>query len=175
MKEGDEWKAAFHTNRGLFEPLVMFFGVTNSPAMFQTMMNNIFHELIMKGVVVVYLDNILIFTKTVEEHHAVTQRVLDLLREHKLLLKLDKCEFEKRKVEYLRVIVSHNSVEMDPVKVTGVADWPIPENKEVQSFLGLVNFISSMTSLIMHTLSSTSLERMSSGSGPQMSSLPSTC
>ena len=72
MKEGDEWKAAFHTNRGLFKPLVMFFGLNNSPATFQTMMNDIFHELIMEGVVVVYLNDILIFTKTIEEHHAVT-------------------------------------------------------------------------------------------------------
>ena len=68
IKPGDEWKAAFRTNRGLFEPLVMFFGMTNSPATFQTMMNNIFRNLIAEGIVVVYLDNILIFTKTEEEH-----------------------------------------------------------------------------------------------------------
>ena len=84
MKEGDEWKAAFRTNRGLFEPLVMFFGLTNSPATFQTMMNNIFHELVLEGVVVVYLDDILIYTRTVEEHRAVTRRVLKLLEENKL-------------------------------------------------------------------------------------------
>jgi hypothetical protein len=141
MKEGDEWKAAFRTNRGLFEPLVMFFGLTNSPATFQTMMNDIFHELIMEGVVVVYLDDILIFTETVEEHRAVTRRVLELLERHKLFLKPDKCEFEKTRVEYLGVVISHNSVEMDPVKVAGVADWPRPEcKKEVQSFLGFTNF-----------------------------------
>jgi len=68
IKPGDEWKAAFRTNRGLFEPLVMFFGMTNSPATFQTMMNNIFQNLIAEGIVVVYLDDILIFTKTEEEH-----------------------------------------------------------------------------------------------------------
>jgi len=141
MKEGDEWKAAFRTNRGLFEPLVMFFGLTNSPATFQTMMNDIFQELVMEGVVVVYLDDILIYTETLEEHRTVTRRVLELLQEHKLFLKPDKCEFEQTKVEYLGVVVSHNSVEMDPVKVAGVADWPIPNTKkEVQSFLGFVNF-----------------------------------
>jgi hypothetical protein len=141
MKEGDEWKAAFRTNRGLFEPLVMFFGLTNSPATFQTMMNDIFWELIMEGVVVVYLDDILIFTKMVKEHREVTRRVLKLLQEHKLFLKPDKCEFEKTNVEYLGVVVSHNSVEMDPVKVAGVTDWPAPTNKkEVQSFLGFTNF-----------------------------------
>ena len=141
MKEGDEWKAAFRTNRGLFEPLVMFFGLTNSPTTFQTMMNDIFRELIMEGVVVVYLDDILIFTETIEEHQDVTRRVMELLNKHKLFLKPDKCEFEKTKVEYLGVIVSHNSVEMHPVKVAGVTDWPAPTNrKEVQSFLGFTNF-----------------------------------
>jgi len=68
IKPGDEWKAAFRTNRGLFEPLVMFFGMTNSPATFQTMMNDIFRDLIVEGIMVVYLDDILIFTRTEEEH-----------------------------------------------------------------------------------------------------------
>jgi len=68
IKPGDEWKAAFRTNRGLFEPLVMFFSMTNSPATFQTMMNNIFQDLIAEGIMVVYLDDILIFTRTEEEH-----------------------------------------------------------------------------------------------------------
>ena len=141
MKEGDEWKAAFRTNRGLFEPLVMFFGLTNSPATFQTMMDDIFEELITEGIVVVYLDDILIFTETLEEHQKVTQRVLELLEKHKLYLRPDKCEFEKTTVEYLGVIISHNSVAMDPVKVAGVAEWPAPTNKkEVQSFLGFTNF-----------------------------------
>src|ERR1700679_3236270 len=137
----DEWKAAFHTNRGLFEPLVMFFGLTNSLATFQTMMNDIFRDLITEGFVVVYLDDILIFTETIEQHRAITRRVLQLLKENKLFLKPDKCKFEKTKVEYLRVIISHNSVEMDPVKIAGVAEWPEPTNKkEVQSFLGFANF-----------------------------------
>ena len=141
MKEGDEWKAAFQTNQGLFEPLVMFFGLTNSLATFQTMVNDIFRELIMEGVVVVYLDDILIFTEMIEEYQAVTRWVMELLQKYKLFLKLEKCEFEKTTVEYLRVVISHNLVEMDPVKVAGVADWPVPTNKkEVQSFLGFINF-----------------------------------
>ena len=68
MKEGDEWKATFRTNRGLFELLVMFFGLTNSLATFQTMMNDIFRELVAEGMVVVYIDDILIFTETLEQH-----------------------------------------------------------------------------------------------------------
>jgi hypothetical protein len=141
IQEGDEWKAAFRTNHGLFEPLVMFFGLTNSPATFQTMMNDILHDLIMEGVVSVYLDDILIYTKTVEEHRRITRLVLDRLRQHKLYLQADKCEFERTRIEYLGVIISHNQVEMDPVKVAGVADWPVPKTKkEVSSFLGFINF-----------------------------------
>jgi len=76
IKPGNEWKAAFQTNRGLFEPLVMFFGITNSLATFQTMMNSIFQNLMAEGIMVVYLDNILIFTKTKEEHAEAIQWVL---------------------------------------------------------------------------------------------------
>ena len=94
MKEGDEWKAAFRTNRGLFEPLVMFFGLTNSPATFQTMMNEIFHDLILEGVVCVYIDDILIYTKTCKEHRQITQIVLECLQMHKLYLKHEKCTFK---------------------------------------------------------------------------------
>jgi len=141
MKEGDEWKAAFQTNRGLFKPLVMFFGLCNSPAMFQTMMDDIFDGLITEGVVVVYLDDILIFTETLEEHRRITRRVMELLRKNNLFLKPEKCEFEKTEVEYLGVIISQNSVKMDPAKVAGVTEWPIPSSrKEVQSFLGFTNF-----------------------------------
>jgi len=118
----------------------MFFGLTNSPATFQTMMDDIFEDLISEGVVVVYLDNILIFTETLEEHWKVTCRVLELLEKHKLYLRPDKCEFEKTTVEYLGVIISHNSVSMDPVKIAGVTEWPATNKKEVQSFLGFTNF-----------------------------------
>ncbi|GLB43148.1 putative retrotransposable element tf2 155 kda protein type 1-like [Lyophyllum shimeji] len=141
IKEGDEWKAAFRTNRGLFEPLVMFFGLTNSPATFQAMMNDIFRDLIAQGVVCVYLDDILIYTKTLEEHRRITRIVLDRLREHRLFLKPEKCEFERTEIEYLGLIISHGTASMDPVKVAGVAEWPVPKNKkEVQSFLGFTNF-----------------------------------
>lgn len=141
IKEGDEWKAAFRTNRGLFEPLVMFFGLTNSPATFQTMMNDIFIELIDGNVVIVYMDDILIFTETLEHHREVVKRVLEVLQRNKLYLKAEKCEFEKEKIEYLGLIISQGKIEMDPVKVEGVSKWPEPENvKDVQSFLGFVNF-----------------------------------
>jgi hypothetical protein len=113
-------------NKGLFEPLVMYFGLTNSPATLQTMMNKIFQDLITKGIVSVYLDDILIFTNSLEEHSWITRLVLDRMCEHKLYLRPEKCEFEKVRIEYLSVIISHNKVEVDPVKITGVADWPTP-------------------------------------------------
>src|SRR5467141_4651892 len=85
IKDGDEWKVAFQTNRGLFKPLVMFFGLTNSLATFQTMMNDIFQELINEGVIVIYMDDILIFNgQTKEEHHAIVVRVLYILHKNQL-------------------------------------------------------------------------------------------
>src|SRR5882724_8178246 len=96
IKEGDEWKAAFQTNRGLFEPLVMFFSLTNSLATFQTMINDIFKELIDEGVVIIYMDDILIFGgQTQEQHHGIVVKVLDILRKHCLYLKAEKCTFEQ--------------------------------------------------------------------------------
>jgi hypothetical protein len=141
IREDDEWKAAFRMNRGLFEPLVMYFGLTNSPATFQTIMNEIFQDLITEGIVSMYLDDILIFTNSLEEHCQIMHLVLDRMRKHKLYPQPEKCEFEKTRIEYLGIIISHNKVEMDPVKIAGVADWPTPSNKkEVQSFVGFVNF-----------------------------------
>ena len=141
IKPGDEWKVAFHTNRSLFEPLVMFFGMTNSLATFQTMMTEVFRTIIAKGIVIVYLDNILIFTKMEEEHERAVQRVLETLAEHKLFLCPEKCEFHWRQIEYLKLVISENKVAMNPVKVTGVCDWSTPENwTNIQAFIGFINF-----------------------------------
>ncbi len=141
IKSGDEWKAAFRTNRGLFEPTVMFFGLTNSPATFQWMMNDIFKNLIASGAVTVYLDDILIMSKTKAEHQRITQEVLKILRQNKLFLKAEKCEFETLETEYLGVIISEGSIRMDPVKIAGIAAWPVPIKKvQLQSFLGFTNF-----------------------------------
>ena len=119
----------------------MFFGLTNSPATFQTMMNSLFKDLIDEGVVIVYIDDILIFTEYLELHRKVVKRVLDILRGNELCLKAEKCEFEKTQVEYLRLMISHGKMGMDPVKIEGVTKWPVPTCvKDVQSFLGFVNF-----------------------------------
>jgi len=119
----------------------MFFGMTNSPATFQTMMNDIFQTIIMEGIVVVYLDDILIFTKTEEEHERAVRRVLEILAEHKLFLRLEKYEFHQKQIEYLGLVISENKVTMDPVKVARVRKWPTLENRtDVQAFVGFVNF-----------------------------------
>ena len=141
IKEGDEWKAAFKTNQGLFEPTVMFFGLMNSPATFQAMMNEIFRDLIDDGKVVVYMDDILVFTNTLDEHQQIVRQVLQRLQDHDLFLKPEKCEFERDSIEYLGLVISHDKLEMDPVKVAGVAEWPTPQKvKDVQAFLGFSNF-----------------------------------
>ena len=141
IKEGDEWKAAFRTNRGLFEPTVMFFGLTNSPATFQTMMNDILRDLIDEGHVTVYLDDVLIFSDDLFEHRRLVERVLQRLQEHGLCLKKEKCVFERSSVDYLGVIVGNGKVRMDPSKVSAVGEWKVPSNKKgVQEFLGFVNF-----------------------------------
>src|SRR5882762_2296888 len=95
IKPGNEWKAAFKMNRGMFEPLVMFFGLTNSPAMFQAMMNKIFKDLIDTGKVFIYMDDILIAMASMEEHQQLIQQVLTRLQEYDLFLKLEKCTFEQ--------------------------------------------------------------------------------
>ena len=103
--------------------------MTNSPATFQTMMNNIFRTLIAKGIVVVYLDDIFIFTKIEEEHKWAVWRILEILAEHKLFLCPEKCKFHRKQIEYLRLVISENKIEMDPVKVARVCNWLTLENR----------------------------------------------
>jgi len=92
------------------------------------MMNNIFRTLIAEGIIVVYLDNILIFTRMKKEHKQAVQRVLEVLAEHKLFLCLKKCEFYQKQIEYLGLVILENKVAIDPVKVARVCDWPTSEN-----------------------------------------------
>ena len=141
IRKGDEWKAAFKTNKGLFEPTVMFFGMCNSPATFQSMMDDIFVTMIDEKLVIIYMDDILIFADTKEELRRRTKMVLEKLREHDLYLKAKKCEFEKTRIEYLGMIIEEGKITMDTVKLAGIRDWPTPTTvKQVRSFLGFGNF-----------------------------------
>ena len=152
IKEGDEWKAAFVTNRGLFEPKVLFFGLNNSPAMFQSLMNSIFVDLVAAGKVAVYLDNILIYSTDLEDHRNILCEVLHRLREHDLFLRPKKCEFEQTSIEYLGLVISEGTVCMDKVKVKAIAEWPAPKNlHELRGFLGFASIAAlSKTSHELH-------------------------
>ena len=141
IKEGDKWKGAFKTNKGLFEPMVMFFGLCNSPTMFQNMMNNIFRDMLNEGWIVIYMDDILIFSEDPEEYRKQTLWVLERLRKHDLYLKVEKCKFNIQEVEFLGLIVKPDQLTMDPMKLAGIREWPAPTTvKGVRSFLGFRNF-----------------------------------
>jgi len=149
IKEGDEWKTAFITNRGLYESLVMNFGLVNAPATFQTMMNDIFIDYIRRGDTSVYVDDVIIGTKSdtsgklddLAFHEHTVREVLKVFREYKLHLKPEKCEFSQTQVEYLDFVITGNTVMMDPTKVDGVKDWPVPTNlTKLRSFIGFINF-----------------------------------
>ena len=127
IKEGDQWKTAFKTNRGLFKCNVMFFGLCNSLATFQTLMDEAFKELIDKGTVFVYMDDIVIATEgPLYEHVKEVWTVLKILQEHDLFLKPSKCEFHQKTVSYLGFLVGGNKVQMDPIKVEAIKHWMNP-------------------------------------------------
>ena len=132
----------FITNQGLFEPTVMFFRLTNSPATFQTMMNAIFAKEIAEGWLIVYMDDILVAMKDNQEFHdQCVHQMLKKLKKHDLYLKPEKCIFDQKRIEFLGVILEGRTVQMDLVKVKGVADWPPPQNvMDIRSFLGFTGF-----------------------------------
>jgi hypothetical protein len=153
IKEGDEHKAAFKTRRGLFEPTVMYFGLCNSPATFQAFMNDIYRPTIAKhdllGTAIhVYMDDIAIVTKislspsqSHATHVATVSDVLKVALEHDLYFKMEKCVFHAPSIDYLGVILEKGVTCMDPVKISGIKDWPTPTTvKDVRSFLGFCNF-----------------------------------
>src|SRR6266481_7514093 len=119
----------------------MFFRLCNSPTTFQTMMNDILCPFIDRNKAICYMDDILIYSASLADHRRITQEILQTLRSYKLFLQPEKCKFKHREVDYLRLVISKDSVVMDPVKVQGVMDWPQPMKvKDIQSFIGFVNF-----------------------------------
>jgi len=141
IKEGDEWKAVFTMHIGAYEPTVMCFGLTNSPATFQTMMNDLFRDLINQGDTVIFINDILVAIDTEEEHDELVEEVLKRLEENDLFIKPEKCKWKVREVEFLGVVIGPRGVEMQKEKVEGVLNWPASRNvKEVQKFLDLANY-----------------------------------
>ena len=161
IKERDKWKVAFTTYIGAYEPTVIYFGLTNFSTTFQTMMNDLFRDLINQGDMVTFINDILVATDTKEGHDKLVEEVLKRLEENDLFMKPEKCKQKVREVEFLGVVISPRGVEMQKEKVKGVLNWPIPRNikeiqkekvkrvlnqpaprnvKEVQKFLGLANY-----------------------------------
>jgi len=141
IKEEDEWKAVFMIYIGVYEPTVMYFGLTNSPTTFQAMMNDLFRDLINQGDTATFIDDILVAIDTEEGHDELVEEVLRRLEENDLFVKPEKCKWKVREVEFLGVVISPKEVEMQKEKVEGVLNWPASRNiKEVQKFLGLANY-----------------------------------
>ncbi|ESK82665.1 reverse transcriptase-rnase h-integrase [Moniliophthora roreri MCA 2997] len=127
IKDRDQWKAAFKTNRGLFKPMVMFFGLMNSPATFQAFMDDILLDFIAKGWCLIYMDNILIYSDNKEEHWRRSRKLLQRLQEQDLYLKPHKCEFDVKEVVFLGLVIRPGTIGMDPVKLARIKDWPAPK------------------------------------------------
>jgi len=126
---------------GAYKPTVMYSGLTNSPATFQTMINDLFRDLINQEDIATFIDDILVATNTEERHNELVEEVLKKLEENDLFVKPEKCKWKVREVEFLEVIISPKGVEMQKKKMEGVLNWPVPRNvKEVQKFLGLANY-----------------------------------
>jgi len=124
-----------------FEPTVMFFGMTNLPATFQAMMNEILRDLINEGKVAAFVDDVLVGTETEEGHDEIVEEILRRLEENDLYVKPKKCIWKVQKIGFLGVVIGPNGIEMEEEKVDGVLSWPEPKNvKDVRKFLGLANY-----------------------------------
>jgi len=141
IKEEDEWKAAFTTLERSFEPMVMFFELTNLPAIFQAMMNKLLRNLINIGKVAAFIDNVIVETETEEGHDEIVVEVIRRLEENDLYVKLEKCKWKVREVGSLGVIIGLEGIKMEKEKVRGVLEWLTPKCvKDVQKFLELANY-----------------------------------
>ena len=132
---------AFTTHVRLYELVVMFFGMTNLPATFQGMINEILRDMINKRRVAAFVNNVLIGTETEEEHDKIVKEVLRRLEENNLFVKPEKCAWKVQKMNFLGVVMGQVKIEMEEDKVTGVLNWPTPKTvRDVRKFLGFFNY-----------------------------------
>jgi hypothetical protein len=140
MAEGDEYKTAFKTHAGHFEYLVMPFGLTNAPASFQALMNRLFQPYLRKFVII-FFDDILVYSSSLKDHILHLDKVFTVLREHQLFLRKEKCCFATPRVEYLGHFITKEGVSTDPNKIQAVSSWPLPSSiKQLRGFLGLAGY-----------------------------------
>lgn len=131
----------FITSKGLFEPTIMFFGLSNSPVTFQRFMNDSFKDMIAKGWLIVYTDDMLLTASNGQTNNEWIKRVLQTMKELNLNLKLKKCKFGVTEVDFLGLILKPGEIAIDPTKLSRIAEWPIPTKvKDVRSFLGFANY-----------------------------------
>ncbi|KAI5115492.1 hypothetical protein M0805_009068 [Coniferiporia weirii] len=141
IKNSDQWKAAFKTPQGLFEPTVMFFGLCNSPATFQAFMNDTFCFTILKDRTLIYMDDILIPAASLNELYQCMCCILDLCIANNLYCKPEKCLFGVQTVEFLRMTITLDNILMNPIKLSGIINWPTPHTvKQLRSFMGFCNY-----------------------------------
>ena len=141
IKEGDEWKVVFTTSEGSFEPMVMFFGLTNLLATFQAMMNELLRDLINTGKVATFIDNVIIRMETEEEHDEIVAEVIRRLEENNLYVKPEKCKWKMWEVGFLGVVIGPEGIKIEKEKMRGVLEWLTPKCvKDIQKFLGLANY-----------------------------------
>ena len=135
IKEGDKWKAAFLMNKGLFKPQVIYFGLCNSPGTFQWIMNNIFRELLHKGILVNYMDNFVIPTRIIKELEERTIWFLKIAEKHNLCFKRSKCDFNMEKIPILGVVVGKGQIQMENDKVKAIKEWKyLPKSRKLKAF-----------------------------------------
>jgi hypothetical protein len=142
IRDGDQWKAAFLTEFGLFEPLVMYFGLCNLPSTFQRLMDKTFFDMIRALWLEINMDDTNVHTKgTIEHHKSCVWKFLQRCREENLFLKINKCEFLVPEMDFVGAVISKNSVKMNPLKTKAIREWPTPaRKKDLQSFLGFANY-----------------------------------
>ena len=141
IKEGDEWKAVFTTLERSFKPTVMFFRLTNSPATFQTIMNELLRDIINTGRVVVFIDDVIVGTESEEGHDELVVEIIKRLEENDLYVKPERCKWKVREVEILGVVIEPNGIKMEEEKIRGVLEQPTSKCvKDMQKFLGLANY-----------------------------------